>query len=327
MKISYHTVKDNLDVSRGFGAAGFRVVTSLQKLGHDVPFDDPTAPVQISFNHPHAYKFHKGQYRIGYTPWESTELPKEWIKMMNECDEVWATSSWTADVFDLNGVNNVHVYDHGLDERWQPAHRQIGDTIKFLHVGEPALRKGGQMAIDAFLHLFEGRDDVHLTVKAYGQNYLRSWQGGVFSKPKYDNITIIDENMFFSELQQLYYDHDVLIYPSYGEGFGLLPLQALGTGMPVISTDAWAPYQKYLGPLALDGRWDRSLWPIHPGEVYYPNFENLLSIMSRLGNNRDYVQEMHDHYFSQAEKVHYEYDWLRKTEEAFSHVVDRFTKS
>lgn len=328
MKISYHTVKDNLDTTRGFGNAGFRVVTSLQELGHEVPFDDESAPVQISFNHPHAYGFHDGQYRIGYTPWESTVLPDGWTKIMNNCDEVWATSPWLAEVFRDNGVKKpVKVYEHGLDERWTPVKRQVGEKIRFLHVGEPALRKGGQMAIDAFREVFGDREDVHLTVKAYYQHYLRTWQGGKYGVPKYNNVTVITENLTFDELQELYHTHDVLVYPSYGEGFGLIPLQALGTGMPVMCTDEWAPYRKYLGPLTIDGRWDRSIWSIHVGNVFYPNYETLKNRFDSLGNDPSEVQRMHDYYYAQVDAVRNEYNWLEKTEKAFDHIVSRFTKS
>jgi glycosyltransferase involved in cell wall biosynthesis len=326
MKISYHTAKDNLDMTRGFGAAGFRVVTSLQELGHTVPFDDPEAPVQISFNHPHAFKFHPGQYKIGYVPWESTDLPEGWKKILNDCDEVWATSPWLANLFEVRGVKNVSVYQHGLDSKWSPKKRQVGDVIKFLHIGEPALRKGGQMALDAFREVFGDREDVHLTIKAYNQNFLRSWQNGIYGKPEYNNVTIIDDNMHFAELQKLYYDHDVMIYPSYGEGFGLIPLQALGTGMPVICTTGWAPYAKYIGPLSLGGQWNRSIWSIHPGNVFYPDYDELKDLLEFM-SQKHMVNFMHERFYNQAQDVANEYNWNRLTEEAFAPVVSRFTKS
>lgn len=325
MRISYHTVKDNLDMSRGFGSAGFNIVTSLQALGHEVPFNDEKAPVQISFNHPNSYEFNKGQYRIGYTPWESTELPNGWKKMMNDCDEVWAPSEWLANVFEMNGINNVHVYEHGVDHSWRPIKREPGQVVKFLHVGEPALRKGGQMAIDAFRATFGDREDVHLTVKAWGQHYLRAWnEEGRISKPKYNNVTIIDDITSKGELQAIYYSHDCLVYPSYGEGFGLIPLQALASGMPVICSNEWAPYKRFLGPLQVDGHWDRSIWSLHPGNVFYPDYELLKDRMRAFVENREALSE---HYYGQATQVHQEYDWQYVTAKAFSHIEQKFTNS
>lgn len=324
MKISYHTVKDNLDTTRGYGNAGFNVVTSLQKLGHEVPFDDPTAPVQISFCSPQWYKFHPGQYKIGYTPWESTELPNGWLEFMNQCDEVWATSQWVAQVYRNAGVTvPVHVYEHGLDEKWEPIERTHDGVTRFLHVGEPAVRKGGQMALDAFRAAFGEREDVHLTLKAYCANFLRGWKDGEFHNSEglmYNNVTVINDMLHPSELRQLYADHHAMVYPSYGEGFGFIPLQAMGTGMPVISTYEWAPYAKYI-TLPINGRWDRSIWSVHPGNVLYPDYDELKR--AYLFMHRHIDQALRTSY-DLAPRIHEEYNWLTKTSEAFEHVTKKF---
>lgn len=327
MKISFHTQKDNLDTTRGYGTAGFKMVTSLQQLGHEVPFDDASAPVQISWNPPHWYRFHEGQYRIGYTPWESTELPDGWVKAMNDCDEVWATSEWVGNVYEMAGVKKpIHVYEHGLDHFWQPKKRQSGDVIKFLHMGEPALRKGGQMAVEAFRAVFGDREDVHLTIKAYHQHFLRVWKDGKITTPDkaYNNVTVITEQMHLNELLELYYEHDVLIYPSYGEGFGFIPLQALGTGMPVVSTASWAPYKKYLTEYSIGERRDRSIWALHPGDVLYPDYVDVKNAFRRL-SNREELEYAHRVHYELAPLIHEEYDWVNRTEKAFEHVVSMFT--
>jgi glycosyltransferase involved in cell wall biosynthesis len=328
LKISFYTVKDNLDTTRGYGNAGMHVVRSLQALGHTVPFDDASAPVQIAFCPPHWYKFHEGQYKIGYTPWESTELPDGWVDKMNECDEVWATSEWVAKVYkDAGVVKPIHVYYHGLDHKWTPKKRESGNVVKFLHMGEPALRKGGQMTVDAFRSVFGDREDVHLTVKAYHQHFLRVWDNGKITTPEkvYNNVSVITESLPERELLELYHNHDVLVYPSYGEGFGLIPLQALGTGMPVISTWEWAPYRDRLPQsLRLDGSWNRSIWALHPGDVLYPDYNQLKMLMDRFMIYREHYQK---DAFEIAEFIHEDYDWVTLTERAFRHIVSKFTES
>lgn len=329
MRISFHTIKENLDTTRGYGSAGFNMVRSLQELGHEVPFDDPTAPVQISWNPPHWYKFHEGQYRIGYSPWESTVLPDGWLKKMNDCDEIWATSEWVANVYEMAGVKRpIHVYEHGLDKKWKPKRRQAGEVIKLLHMGEPALRKGGQMTVEAFREVFGDRTDVHLTIKAYNQHFLRVWQDGKITTPEkaYENVSVITEPMHPHELLDLYYEHDAMVYPSYGEGFGFIPLQALGTGMPVISTHAWAPYAKYLKEYSIGARRDRSIWALHPGDVLYPKYDDL-KITMRLLCEREELEYAQYTAFKRASDIHEEYDWVKKTESAFKHIVTKFTES
>lgn len=300
------------------------MVTAMQQLGHQVPFDDPGAPVQISLCNPYQYKFHDGQYKIGYTPWESTYVPDGWLSRMNQCDEIWATSEWVAKVYEANGVEPpIYVYEHGIDKQWEPIKRERSDKVRFLHIGEPALRKGGQMTYDAFREVFGDRGDVHLTMKAYHQHHLRTYDdAGFTSKVERDNITIIKQEIAREDLIKLYATHDVMVYPSYGEGFGFIPLQALATGMPVISTGEWAPYRKYLAPLEVPGRWDRSIWSVHPGNVLYPDYDALMFNMAMAAKS---IDAYHRLFQTQAPAVIEEFDWLKKTESAFEHIVERFT--
>ena len=310
MRISYYTIDGNLDRNNGYGNAGYQLIRALQRSGHEVPFDDEEAPIQISFCQPNHYKFNEGQYKIGYTPWESTELPDGWLERMNACDEIWATSDWVMDVYHKAGVKvPMNVVPHGLDPKWNLVDRSHRDgVIHFFHHGEPALRKGGQITLDAFRAAFGDREDVHLTIKANSQHYLRTWKDGVFQLPDYTNVTIITELLFEDELVDLYKSMDVMVYPSYGEGFGLSPLQALGTGMPVIATTDWAPYKKFIDGawLFVNARQDRSVWPVHPGNVYYPDFEDLKLLM------KVFAEERRGWTFSAMQKapaVHREFDW------------------
>src|SRR5215210_7739594 len=79
LKISYKTIFSNLRLTVGFGYAGFNIVTALQKLGHSVPFDDEDCPIQLCFDHPDRFSFHDHQYKIGYSPWESTGMRPGWV--------------------------------------------------------------------------------------------------------------------------------------------------------------------------------------------------------------------------------------------------------
>jgi hypothetical protein len=122
------------------------------------------------------------------------------------------------------------------------------------------------------------------------------------------------------ELQQMYADHHCLVYPSYGEGFGFIPLQALGTGMPVISTYEWASYSKYIN-LPLSGRWDRSIWTVHPGNVLYPNYEHLKVLFEVAHHDIDRLLAQA---YANAPSVHADYNWVKNTEKAFEHLVQKF---
>ena len=114
----------------------------------------------------------------------------------------------------------------------------------------------------------------------------------------------------------------MLIYPSYGEGFGFIPLQALATGMPTICTNGWAHYDKYLGPLKLKSELIDSPWPFpHEGKVFEPNYEHLLELMRDIAFN---FNAYSGYYYAQSTKIHEEYNWLQLTNNSFEHIFKKF---
>lgn len=329
MEISFFTPTINFKNSNGYGYAGLNIVESLKELGHTVPYSNPKSPVQLNFAQPEHFKMHRNQYQIGYTPWESTVIPELWKPMLKACDEIWTTSEWCANVFEDNGFKDIKIYKHGIQKIWQPKKRIQKDVIKFLHMGEPAPRKAGQITIDAFSSLFGNNPNYHLTIKAYRNNTTRIYNNiidrNIIGLPDqiYNNISIITEELSDTELVKLFHEHDVLIYPSYGEGFGFIPLQALATGMPTICTEEWAPYKNYLGPLALKSEYINSPWPFpHEGKMCEPNYQHLLELMRDVTHN---FKAYSGYYFAQAPKIHEEYDWIQLTNNAFKNVVEKFS--
>jgi len=330
MDISFSTPIINLKTSNGYGHASSKIIDSLKRLGHNVPFQDARAKVQLNFSQPVYYKLHRNQYQISYTPWESTVIPKDWFEYLEACDEIWTTSDWCKDVFENNGFKDVKVFPHGIDPIWRPKKRNLehGRPIKFLHVGEPAPRKGGQMVVDAFTSMFGNNPFYSLTIKSYGPSTTRIYNNyiekNIIGIPNelYNNITVITESMSDEELVKLYHDHDVLIYPSYGEGFGFIPLQALATGMPVICTESWAQYDKFLGPLRLKSEMIDSPWPFHNGKVFEPEYKHLLELIRDVSIN---FNAYAGYYFAQSTKIHEEYNWDRLTNKAFEHIFKKFS--
>lgn len=333
MKVSFYTVRGDLRQDNGFGYAGHNIRNSLENLGHEVSLYDETADVQLNFCHPVYYENTTNQYQIGYSPWESTALPDGWIEGFNSVNEVWTTSPKCKEWFVNAGVTKpIYVYEHGIEPIWTPRYRRPQKKIRFLHLGEPAPRKGGQLALEAFREAFGNQDDVHLTIKANGHNTTRAYvqgfrRGGprnILGLPHqvYQNVSLIEDTMSVDELVGLYHSHDVLVYPSWGEGFGLIPLQGLATGMPTICTGAWAPYERFLGNLSLDSREVPSPWPdFHPGLMTEPDKHHLIDLYRYSYENFNALAKIH---FDNAEDVHSEYNWNELTKSAFAHLENKF---
>ena len=164
MEISYSTPIINLQASNGYAYAGKHIVDSLKRLGHSVPFQNSKSLVQLNFSQPNLFKLHRKQYQISYTPWESTIIPKEWSPFLKAVDEIWTTSDWCANVFEDNGYKVDNVYPHGIESIWTPKRRKDDGIIKFLHIGEPAPRKAGQVVVDAFAELFGNNPQYQLKI-------------------------------------------------------------------------------------------------------------------------------------------------------------------
>lgn len=313
MKIFVKTAAtDTKNTTDGYGSAKYNIQRSLESLGHTVPETNDDIDIQLNFARPTLFYPKKDAYNIGYTPWESLEIPASWKEGIDKCDEMWTTSDFCANIFDQAGFKNLKVFHHGVEKIWTPVKREKTDVIKFLHIGLPEGRKGGLEVLGAFIDIFGNNPKYSLTLKAY--------EGVSFDMSRIPtNVTVISKTITKEELVQLHHDHDIMVYPSYGEGFGLIPLQALATGMPTISTSAWAPYRKYIGPLSMKSSPVKTGWEEkHPGTMLQPSIAHLGSLMTEAAYN---FEAYSDHYYNQAEQLREEYDWAKLTEEAFKNVV------
>lgn len=317
MRISFNTpiVPELLSKHNGYGYATDRMLSSLKSLGYEVTVNDPTAEVGICFNQPHHWKFYGDQYRIGYHPWESTRLMDGWAEIMNEVDEVWTPSHTVAQWYrEFSGVTvPVFVYEHGVDDVWTRKPRKAEGTFKFLHVGGEAARKGAKDTMGAFIKAFPRNADVELNMKIIS----KGWSIGSIH-----HINIVNEKMSLTDLIQMYHDNHVYVYPSYGEGFGLTPLQAMATGMPTITVGKWAPYENFLSPtLNIRSSFTKSPWPqLHPGLMLKPNQDDIV----------DAMRATHEHYDEYAKravdivpKLTEYYNWNRLTKEVFQSLESR----
>jgi len=320
-----------LTTKNGYGHAGFKVAESLTKMGHRLTYQNPKAKLQINFSQPTNYKLHRYQYQIGYTPWESTVIPESWKENINACDEFWTTSQWCKDVYENNGFKVSNVFPHGIDPIWSPKKREKNNVIKFLHVGEPAERKGGQDTVNAFIKVFGNNPNYTLTIKAHKSSVLRVYdkEGSILGLPHemYSNIKLDERDLEDNELVDLYHQHDIMIYPTYGEGFGFIPFQALATGMPVISTYDWSHYMDYMGPLKLkskltDETLPKSVGDEYIGKMFKPDAKHLEELMRDVA--LDY-NAYFGYYFAQSTKIHEDYNWDQLTKKAFQHLVEKFS--
>lgn len=321
MKISISVHDQNQITSHGYGQATFQIVRALQTLGHSVQHEDPSAQVEFCFSQPYLWKwFNPDSYKIGMSAWESDKIPSKWKPGLETCDEFWTPSPLIAEWFAAEGYP-AKVFEHGVDaDVWSPRPRLRKGPVRFLHIGEPAPRKSGQLVYDTFKELYGNSDEASLTIKAYYRSTIRGNRNAHPDK-ELNNVTIMKDMIEEWQLVNLVHRHDVLVYPSWGEGFGLIPLQAMATGMPVICTENWAPYNNLLIPrLKVSGSLDKSPWPFHTGRMFRPSAEDVRSAMKYAVENFDKVSKQA---FTLTPFVTKRYDWVKLTEQAFAPVLSK----
>jgi glycosyltransferase involved in cell wall biosynthesis len=242
------------------------------------------------------YSFCRG-YNIGFSYWETNRLPEEWIENMNKMDEIWTTSKWAKQVFIDSGVTvPIFAFNLGVDPNFYPVKRELkNNTFTFMSVGSPSTRKNSQLTVNAFLKLFEGRDNVRLLYKTIDSPDARIYRNGeIFSIQKHPQIDIVDLDLPIEDLAKLYDSADCVVYPTSGEGWGMLPFQAIAKGIPTICTNATActEYAEWSVPLSYEwGTKNISGIYFDSGEWAEPNFDDLCDKMLYVYNNYDEVSE------------------------------------
>jgi glycosyltransferase involved in cell wall biosynthesis len=294
----------------GYSHAAYEICNAFERAGIDVSIANPNAKIGISMGYPTDYSFYPDQYKIGYTAWESTKLKAGWKEKMQSCDEIWATSSWTARVFKKQLGRDVHVYPHGINHDWSIHDREVVDTFRFLHVGEPQIRKGGQLVVDAFTEQFGKDPKYQLILKTSGFNTTRIYgpDGAILGSPdsKYPNILLINDKLTHEKMIGLYHLCNAMVYPTAGEGFGFIPLQALATGMPTISTWQWAEYKEFI-TIKLKSNLDESIHnELHPGLTYRVDKEELKKSMVDMVENYNVHKQ---NALKASPQIHKKYDW------------------
>lgn len=256
------------------------------------------AEVIISHSTPDNFIQSNNNYTIGFTYWEQNKLPSDWIDSFNKVNEVWTTSKEMRNVFIDSGVSRpVYDFKLGVDPKiFYPKKRSPGSQFVFMSMGSPSTRKNTQMAVEAFLKLFEGNDSYKLIYKSSGPPDARIMDGKSIVSSIYNHpqIEVVDKLLSLEELGKFYDRADCLIYPTGGEGWGLIPFQSIAKGIPTICTNALACTEFADMSVPLDYSWtSRNCHGIYgnAGMFAEPNFDDLCDKMLYVVNNYEHVSE------------------------------------
>lgn len=113
------------------------------------------------------------------------------------------------------------------------------ESFKCLYISSDFRLKGGKEIIKAIEKLIEsGMHNIRLTIITNKDSIPGSTRKQIEKYIK--NITVLDFNQQYSTLQNLYASSHVLLHPTLKDSFGMVVLEAIKSGLPVIGTSVYA---------------------------------------------------------------------------------------
>jgi glycosyltransferase involved in cell wall biosynthesis len=339
MRMSLYTQGDlRVNSHYGYGKSFIKIQESFRNFTYNgerlrVDWNSPRSKIQMYYGpDPVEWAFNKNQYRIHMSQHESTMIvPHKVNAYQNDCEEVWTANYWGAQSMINSGVNKdkIFVYEHALDPyEYKPFLRGKNNKIRFLHINSDSPRKRSDLVEKSFDKLYEKNKDIELTLKySFAPHKGKDWKNKDVLESKGDwirpGVRHIFETLSLDEMISLINFHDVLVYPSEGEGFGMIPLEVLATGMPVISTHEWCSYSKFL----LDGKIESEIKE-STTNWGYPKLGNAVianpdSVVERMQYFIDNIDTLSNKFYNQVEDIKNEYTWENKTNKFLNDFINR----
>jgi glycosyltransferase involved in cell wall biosynthesis len=340
MRISLYTQTDiRFNNHYGYGKSFIEIQKAFRNYSFEkqklrVDWNSSRSKIQMYYGpHPIESAHHPGQYRVHMSQHESTMIfPHKVEAYSNGCEEVWTANDWGAQAMINSGVpqDRVHVYEHGIDpELYLPFLRGKNKKIRFLHIDSGSPRKRSDLVEKAFNKIYsKHKNNIELTLKyTHAPHSGSDWFDIDVLKNRGDWIRPgtrhINETLSDKEMTALINYHDVLVYPTEGEGFGMIPLEVMATGMPVISTHEWCSYSKYLIDNAIESKVKKSKIDWGYPKLGKAVIASMDSIVYQMENAIENIESISKKYYEQAPKVLEEYSWQNKTNLFLDSVVDR----
>ena len=280
---NYLTVRGPGGTTFGYG----RMHTSfVEQLENRVNLVD-NAEICIDMMTPNMVKgWWDGQKRVVFTMWETDVVPSVYHEYLSMFDQVLVPCEHNKKLF-LKYHDNVDVVPLGVDASfWKPAKRQPNKVFRFLAGGSHWKRKGLDVVVEAWKEL--NPPGAELVIKGTPDTI-----GGI---PNIDHPSVIVHRdwMSMDEERDLYRSADCFIAASRGEGWGLMPLQAMCAGVPVLLTDT-SGHQvfSHLATGIIETVKESAVWDrfYTDGAWDSPTVESVVEQMTWVLDNKDLAKE------------------------------------
>lgn len=202
----------------------------------------------------------KASKHIFYTVWSHINFPLEWNDYFRVFDMIFTPSEANAHSLRINGIDST-VIPHGIDDKifnTDNLQNKDNERCKFLMCNSICNFKGADISINAFMQEFNNDDMVELLIQTTSQkrsgNNIHDHHGEYYREyidilNKYPlkqlHTYYRSQSMNHEDMAKLYKSANCVLSVHRGDGFGLVPLEAISCGIPTITTNAHGP-QTYL---------------------------------------------------------------------------------
>ena len=213
---------------RGFPNPNFGYGSMLKGFVDHVPDGlslDLRASVDVYMGVPFGVKdWLKGQHRVCFTMWETDTLPGSFIRWLTAYDQILVPCEHNVELFSKYH-SDVRMVPLGVDRKfWKPMPDPSG-VFRFHGGGSLWHRKGLDILVEVFDSLRLADAELHIKAAPHASDV---------PKIKSPNVFLHRDWMTIEQQRDWYAKGHVFIAPSRGEGFGLMPLQAISMGIPTI---------------------------------------------------------------------------------------------
>ena len=126
-------------------------------------------------------------------------------------------------------------HQYNCDDEKALSHKTSTDTPMLLAVGRLVARKGYMTLLRAMPNILAKHPGAKLVI--IGRGHMKSKLMKEAKKLAISESVFIKSGMSFDDLAQHFRSADLVVYPSYYEGQGLIPLESMSSGTPVVTVD------------------------------------------------------------------------------------------
>lgn len=287
----------------GYGMISNQFYEGFMRCGaHMIGHDEFGWDVAVCVSPPRSLIVGREKHRedlIFHTMFEGNPMPKHWPALLNKVGLVWVPSDWVKELFIANGVTTpIFKVGYAVDKHvYVPNRREVREEPFTVLIWGDSLssRKNVTEAIKTFLRAELPNAICQIKVS-----------DGIAPKGKISYNGVPQDNVFVNsqswtrfELVKWLQSGDVGLYLSGGEGYGLMPQEAMATGLPMIvaNNTGMREYINANNALLVECptiELSQSMTSVY-GEDFYtakPDYDMAVDLLRYAYNNREKVYDL-----------------------------------